>query len=52
MDDYDFRPYLNGSAETVTLRLEQPSKVFLMVHAYEYADQETSAYVLTGAAAE
>ena len=47
LETYDFRPYLNGSDEAVTVSLEQPTKVFVMVHGYEYADQETMAYLLS-----
>ncbi|MFO0616253.1 MAG: PPC domain-containing protein [Polyangiaceae bacterium] len=34
-DNYDQRPYLYGSDEEVTVKLDQPSKIFVMVQAYE-----------------
>ena len=51
LDDYDERPYLNGSAETITIQLDEPTSVFLMVHGYQYADTDSSAYLLEGRAA-
>ncbi len=47
-DDYDQRPYLSGSNETITLQLDEPATVYLMVYGYEWADTETSAYLLDG----
>jgi len=52
LSDYDFRPYLDGSAESVTVRLDAPAKIYLLVHAYEGANAETSSFVLTGAVAD
>lgn len=52
MDDYDARPYLDGSAESATVTLSESTTVSLMVHGYEWASQATSSFVLTGASAE
>ncbi len=52
LDDWDHRPYQNGSNEQVTVTLEQPATVYLMLHGYPYAypwgSSEPSAYLLTG----
>jgi len=45
---YDFRPWLDGSNEEVTFTLDQPTAVFVMVHGYESAAQETAAFKLSG----
>jgi hypothetical protein len=44
---YDFRPYLYGSNESVTVTLDQPSKIFVMVRGYEDAPVAQSKYRLT-----
>jgi hypothetical protein len=51
MDDYDERPYLSGSDESVTIRLEQPGQIHLMVYGYD-EDVTTNAFVLKATAAE
>jgi hypothetical protein len=51
-EDWDHRPYEWGTDEQVTLKLEQPATVFVMVYGYEYMETPTSAYVLTGKVAE
>lgn len=35
LDTFDQRPYLYGSDEEVTVTLDQPSKIFVLVNAYE-----------------
>lgn len=35
VDNFDQRPYLYGSDEEVTVKLDQPSKIYVMVQAYE-----------------
>ena len=52
LDDYDHRPYLNGSAESVTLRLDEPSRVMLMVHGYDYSSASQNSYLLSAQPAE
>lgn len=48
VDDYDHRPWLDGSNELVEFTLEGPTRVSIMVQGYEYADAETSAFSLSG----
>lgn len=43
---YDYRPYLYGSNETVTVTLDQPSKLFVMLRGYEDAPVAQSKYRL------
>jgi hypothetical protein len=38
---YDFRPYLDGTDEKVTFRLDAPTEVFVMVQGYEQASSES-----------
>jgi len=45
---YDFRPYLDGSDEKVTFKLESKTKVFLMVRGYDQAGGDS--YFLLNAA--
>lgn len=52
LEDYDHRPYLDGSNESVTLTLEAPARVHVMVHAYEWADADQSSFELTAAPLE
>ncbi len=47
LDHYDFRPYLTGSNEDVTVTLTSPAKLFVMAHAYEDSPVESNAYKLT-----
>jgi hypothetical protein len=51
MEDYDERPYLWGSDETVTVRLESAAVVNLMVYGYD-EDVESNAFVITAKVAE
>jgi hypothetical protein len=52
VDDYDERPYLDGSDESISIHLDAPANVQLMLQGYDYADTESSAYVLSGKAIE
>jgi hypothetical protein len=52
LDDYDERPYLYGSDEMVTVKLERATPVYVMVHGYEYEEVESSAFLLSAAPAE
>jgi hypothetical protein len=52
LSSYDQRPYLDGSSETVTIKLTAPGKLHLMVHGYEQATSKTSSFVLTVKAAK
>ncbi len=52
LDAYDYRPYIEGSAESVTVTLAAPTEVFAMVYGYEGAAVASSAYVLSANAAE
>ena len=47
LDDYDHRPYLDGSVESVTLTLDAQASVYVMIHGYEGAEVESSAFLLT-----
>ena len=47
LEHYDFRPYLNGSNEDVTVTLGAPSKLYVMTHAYEGSSVESNAYKLS-----
>lgn len=51
LEDYDHRPYLWGSDETVTVRLESAAVVNLMVYGYDQ-DVEQNAFVITAKTAE
>jgi hypothetical protein len=35
LEDYDYRPYRDGSSESVPFELKTPGKVYVMVHGYE-----------------
>lgn len=50
--DYDERPYLWGSDESVTVKLDRAMTVHIMVHGYEDESITSSAFVLTAKAAE
>ncbi len=52
LESYDHRPYLDGSDESVTIKLDEPTTVYVMVYGYPYADTADSAYLLSGRAAE
>lgn len=43
---YDFRPYLDGSDEKVSFKLEKATEVSLLLHAYENGDAAESYFVL------
>ncbi len=45
--NYDQRPYLNGSNETVTVEITAPTKLFVMVHGYDDSPAESNAYAIT-----
>lgn len=47
-EDWDHRPWLDGSNEQVEFTLEGPTRVSILVHGYEYADAESSAFSLSG----
>lgn len=47
LEHYDFRPYLTGSNEEVTVTLTSPAKLFVMAHAYEDSPVESNAYKLS-----
>lgn len=51
-DDFDERPYLWGSDESVTIKLDRAMTVNIMVHGYEDDSVTSSAFVLTAKAAE
>ena len=44
-----FRPWLDGSNEEVTLTLDKPTAVFVMVHGYDEMSQPSAAFKLSGA---
>jgi len=47
-EDWDHRPWLDGSNELVEFTLEGPTRVSILVHGYENADMDASAFSLTG----
>jgi hypothetical protein len=52
VDDYDQRSYLSGSDESITLKLESPTRVTLLLHAYDDDPAESSAYLFEGRVAQ
>jgi hypothetical protein len=52
LDDYDHRPWLDGSNEEVSLELAQPTKVYVMVHGYEGMSESSASFRLSGRVAE
>lgn len=46
--DYDYRPYLDGTAETIEVTITEPSKVYLMLNAYSGGPTSKSGFVLIG----
>lgn len=50
LSSWDFRPWLDGSNEEVTFKLDKPTAMFVMVHGYEQAEQATAAFKLSGRA--
>jgi hypothetical protein len=48
LEDWDQRPWLDGSNEQVELELAEPTTIHIMVHGYEYASGGTSAFTLLG----
>lgn len=45
---WDFRPWLDGSNEEVTLVLDKPTAVFVMVQGYEEMSDPSAAFKLSG----